>query len=251
VKRPYAKNEIIGRKLFEEYVKWSAYPVLIFGDFDEITSREILQNYYETVILRDVVERYSIRDVSMLKAVSKLLLNSISSEFTYTKLHKNLKSMGFSPSKSTVIDYVSYMEEAYLFFTVKRFYGSEKKRQTSPQKLYVVDTGFLSALTFTGSEERGKRLENIAFIELVRRKKDVFYYQNGKECDFIVMDRGKAVEAIQVTESLKTSSKREIEGLKKAMEESGAEKGIILTDDERDSIGDIEVVPMWEWMIRR
>ncbi len=251
LKRPYGENETAGRKLFREYTEKSTYPALSFGDFDKRTEREVLQSYYEAMIMRDVVERYSVRDVSMLRGISRLLLNSVASEFTYTKLRNSLKSMGFSPSKSTVIDYVSHLEDAYLFFTVNRFRTSEKKRQTSPKKLYIVDAGMLDALTFTGSEERGKKMENLVFLELLRRKKDVFYYRDGRECDFIVTERGRVTEAIQVTENLKDSHAREFEGLKKAIESTGAYKGTIITETERDNDGDRNVIPIWEWMLRK
>ncbi len=248
-KIPYGKIGITGRKLFSEYMKTSSYPALIFGNFDDFSTREILQGYYDAMVLRDVMERYSLRDISLLRSLSKLLLNSVASEFTYTKLHKNLRSIGFSPSKSTVVEYVSYLQDAYLFFTLSRFNTSEKKRQISPKKVYVIDNGFIDALTFTGSEEIGKKLENLVFLELLRKKKSIFYYKDVSECDFVVVERGRPVEAIQVTESLENSMDREIRGLKKAMEDTGAKKGTIITINERKSIGNVGVIPAWEWFL--
>ncbi len=248
-KRPLGKNASAARKLFREYMERGAYPAIAFGDFGAETRMEIVRTYYETMILRDVVERYEVRDITLLRAVSKLLLNSVASEFTFTKLHNNLKSMGFSPSKSTVIDYVGYFEDAYLFFTVSRWTGSEKKSQSSP-KVYAVDVGMIDTLTFTASGERGRRLENTVFMELMRRKKKVFYYRNGKECDFIIYEKDRPTEAIQVTESLEENRDRELKGLRKAMEDIGAKRGLILTENERAEIEGIEVLPVWLWLLK-
>jgi len=250
-KRPYGSNARTARRLFREYLRKGGYPAIAFSDMPERASYEVVQSYYETMILRDVMERHGIRETAMLKNLSKMLLTSVGSEFSYPRLYNNLKAIGFSPSKSTVIEYVSYMEEAYLFFVLKRWRPSEKKRQTSPMKPYVLDTSLLDALVYSGSEDRGKRLENIVFIELMRRKKKVFYHRNGEECDFLTYEGEKIREAIQVTESLEENTEREIKGLREAMKAYSLSNGLILTENEADEMEGIEVMPVWLWLLRK
>jgi len=247
--RPHGENARKARRLFREYLKKGGYPAIAFSDLSEGAAREILQNYYETMILRDVMERHGVRETAMLRNLSKILMASVGSEFSYTRLYNNLRAVGFSLSKSTVIEYVSHLEEAYLFFVLNRWRSSEKKRQVSPMKPYVLDTALLDALLYSGSEDRGKRLENIVFMELMRRKKKVFYHRNGRECDFLIYEGSGITSAIQVTERLEENDTREIEGLKEAMKAYSLRKGLILTENEFDEIGDLKVIPVWWWAL--
>ncbi len=247
--RPHGENARRARSFFREYVRKGSYPAIAFSDWQEETSREILQNYYETMILRDVMERHGIRETAMLRNLAKILLTSVGSEFSYTRFYNNLRAVGFGLSKSTVIEYVSHLEEAYLFFVLNRWRPSEKKRQVSPMKPYVLDTALLDALLYSGSEDRGKKLENIVFIELMRRRKKVFYHRNGRECDFLTYEGGKISQAIQVTETLKGNSGRELDGMKEAMKAYSLSKGLILTENEFDEMDGVNVMPVWLWLL--
>lgn len=247
--RPHGENARRARKLFRQYMKKGGYPAIAFSDLSESLAREILQSYYETMILRDVMERHGIRETAMLKNLSKILLSSIGSEFSYTRLYNNLKAIGFSLSKSTVIEYVSHLEEAYLFFVLNRWKASEKKRRISPMKPYVLDAALLDALLYSGSEERGKRLENIVFLELIRRKKKIFYHKNRRECDFLIYEGGKITQAIQVTENLKENSDREFEGLEEAMNSYSISEGLILTENTFSETEGAGVMPAWFFLL--
>ncbi len=249
--RPHGQNATKARKLFREYGQKGGYPAVAFSKLPKEAAREILQSYYETMILRDVMERHGIRETAMLRSLSKILMASVGSEFSYTRLYNNLRAIGFSLSKSTVIEYVSHLEEAYLFFVLNRWRPSEKKRQVLPMKPYILDTALLDALLYSGSEDRGKRLENIVFMELMRRKKKVFYHRNGRECDFLIREGGKITQAIQVTESLEGNSGRELEGLREAVKAHSLSKGLILTESDFAEREGAEVMPVWLWLLAK
>ena len=121
------------------------------------------------MIFKDIIERYKIEDVNKLKALANLLFESVSKEMSYSKLANKLNSIGFKISKNTVIGHLSYFEEAYLFFQNLKYEYSLAKQLGSIKKIYCIDNGLLNAVSFKFSDDFGKLLENVVFIELRRR----------------------------------------------------------------------------------
>ncbi len=122
-------------------------------------------------------------------------------------------------------------------------------------KLYVIDTGLANAIGFKFSEDKGRILENLVFIELKRRGKEIYYHKQKKECDFVIKEGLEIIQAIQVTKSLDDidTKKREIEGLLDACKSYNLKTGLILTEDEeyeleQDGIK-IQVLPVWKWCL--
>jgi hypothetical protein len=115
------------------------------------------------------------------------------------------------------------------------------KSELSEKKTYLIDNGLLLSVSFAFSDDYGKLLENIVFLELKRSGKDIFYYKDKKECDFVVFDRDRAIEAIQVCYDMsdKDTRDREIAGLLEACKALGLSSGVIVTMDEDDEF-DIE-----------
>ena len=135
-------------------------------------------------------------------------------------------------SINTVKNYISYMENSYLVFTISKYDYSVKKQIYSPMKVYVIDTGLINLVSFKFSRDYGKLLENLVFIELKRRYQDIYYHKGKQECDFIVLENGSITCAIQVTAGLKNNKTREFGGLLEALTMYGLNEGLILTDDE-------------------
>ena len=126
----------------------------------------------------------------------------------------------------------------------------------SPKKVYFIDNAIIHRIGFNATENIGVNLENLVFIELKRREREIFYYANKKECDFIVRKGLRIVEAYQVTVSILNhdTRKREINGLCEAMQAFNLTKGYIITLDEKETINldngnIISVIPAWEWML--
>ena len=128
------------------------------------------------------------------------------------------------------------METIYLAFALKRYDPSMLKSELSEKKSYLIDNGLLLSVSFAFSDDYGKLLENIVFLHLKRSGKDVFYFKEKKECDFLVFDRDRAVEAIQVCYDMsdKDTREREVAGLLEACEALGLQRGAIVTLDEDD-----------------
>lgn len=231
---------------FEDYVKYGGFPEIV-----KSRNEKELMEIYQDILIKDLLVRLQIRDSKDFRDLSMYLLSNISRKISYNSL-KNL--LGLS-NTSKVKNYVEFLEEAYLFFTLKKYDPSLKKQILSPRKVYAIDTGLVNAVSFMFSENTGPLLENIVFLELKRRLQEIYYHEDKKECDFLVKEKEKIIQAIQVTASiadLKTE-KREIEGLKEAMEKYNLKEGYIITKDTEKTINlkgrIIHIKPIITWLL--
>ena len=247
----YSEDRIEIKKLFNHFINEGGYPAVTY---QKTNREEILQSYYGSMIFKDIVERYNIEDIKKIKMLANLLLESTSKDISYNKLANKLKSIGMNISKNTIIEYISYFEDAYVFFQNIKYEYSQGKQLGSIKKVYFIDNGMLNTVSFKFSKDSGKLLENLVFLELRRRNKKIFYNKDSYECDFIIQEKDKVVQAIQVTESLSSDNeKREINGALEAMNKFKLEEGIILTLDEERLIETegkkILVIPVWKWLL--
>ncbi|HEX2579951.1 MAG TPA: ATP-binding protein [Rhabdochlamydiaceae bacterium] len=186
---------------------------------------ETLQSYVETVIFRDVFERYQVSNMALLKYFTSVLLKNVSAPFSINKLYKDIKSQGHKVGKDTLYAYLGYLEDAFLVFPIPIFTESLRRKQTNPQKIYAIDNGLIGANTFNLSPNLGKFLENQIYLDLRRQGKQIFYYQtsDGYEIDFIAQDIQGNYEMMQVvwdTDDPKTLG-REERALRQAEKELG------------------------------
>jgi predicted AAA+ superfamily ATPase len=239
------------RRLFNEYVIEGGFPAL-FTNPHHATS--LLQGYYDVMILKDIVERHGVKDVKKLRLLGGLLFESAGREMSYTRLANKLKAAGIDISKNTVIDFISHFEDAYVFFQNMKFEYSLALQLGAIKKIYCIDNGLLNAASFKFSDDKGRLLENIAYISLRRAGGQVFYHKGKHECDFLVQEKDRVVAAIQVTEALLPENEsREIGGLVEAMARHRLTEGIIITTDQHETrvlgANRIRVVPAWFWLL--
>ena len=147
------------------------------------------------------------------------------------------------------------MENSYLAFTIPKYDYSIKKQVYSKKKVYVIDNALINAVSFKFSKNRGNILENLVFVELKRRYKDIYFHKGQNECDFLIRKKYDIVEAIQVTTNLKNNRTREYKGLLEALNKYKLDQGYILTEDEEyEEVIDekrIIVKPVWRWLLDR
>lgn len=235
---------------------------LIHGGFPEIVnsknvSRHYLSTLYDSVLLKDVLRRYKIRMPQQLYDLANFLLVNYSNSFTYN----NLKEAMQMNSVATVQKFVSYLSEPFLFLGLPRYSPKLKQIQKSAWKNYVIDNGFISAKSFELSSNIGRLLENLVFVELLRRNYrpglDSFYYQtsNNKEVDFLLR-KGNQIECLmQVSYDISNPKtfKREINALIQASSELDCANLKLLTwshDETVTSEGKtIEIIPTWKWLL--
>jgi len=242
-----SKKLISIKKWLKEYLDYWSFPEVVLRKSNK---KELLINYFDDFIYKDIVWRYNVNSTNT-KNLAFYLLSNNSKLFSYRKLASAL-DINFE----TLSDYLSYFYEIYLFTELKKFDFSYKKQLISQKKIYSLDTGFIH-LWFQFSENIWRNLENLVFIELKRKGKDIYYHKVKKECDFVVLENWKITEAIQVSYSLQDEDikKREVKWLIDAMITYNLEEGIILTQDEEYEIPDLEfkikVIPIWKWLLQK
>lgn len=182
--------------LFNEYLLWGGLPEVVLTPQER--KQELLQNYFQTVVRKEIIERFQVKNEEVLKAFLKLLINSTS--FSVSKMYNNLKSLSFKVGKTTLNSYLSYIESSY-FLKQLFFYSPKMKSQLQyPRKAYFIDNGFLTSLSTKFSKNYGRLFENFVFWHLTKKGKNLFYCKNekGEEVDFVLMENGKTKALYQV-----------------------------------------------------
>ena len=236
----------------EDYLKKGGYPEIV-------KNREIEQAYltalFDSIILKDVAQRHKIRKITELYDLADYLISNYSNPLSYNEIAEEL-SLG---SVTTVKKFCGYLAEPYLFFYLPRYNNKLKEMKKAPRKVYVVDNGFIYTRSFELSSNNGRQLENMVFIELLRRgydlKKSLFYYRtsNDKEVDFVTREGRKVTSLIQVSYDIsKTKTReRELDALVKASEELKCEDLTLITWDEDASVeykgNSIQIVSISKW----
>ncbi|GAB6163634.1 ATP-binding protein [Desulfothermus naphthae] len=248
--KSFYKTEIKAklRKLLDEYIKSGGFPEMV-----KYKEPSLLRTLFSDVITKDVVNRYKVKEVRTIKEIAHFLLSNSANEFSYNRI-KNIYSLG---SVHTVKNYVDYLTSTYMFFELSRFAHSLKEIHTKIKKIYTIDNGFIEAVAYSSSQDMGKLYENTVFIELKRRGKELYYYKDkrGREIDFIVRDKKKIIDAIQVCFDIHNDKvlKREITSLIYGLKELGLKKGTIITSDTEDKKKingfEIDFIPLWKWLL--
>ncbi|MDF1576758.1 MAG: ATP-binding protein [Bacteroidales bacterium] len=233
-----------GIESFSGYFQMGGMP-----EFLNTKNKDVLLNLYNDLIYRDIVVRHSLRSPKIVRELGVYLASNIGKEFSYNNL-SNIFELG---SSNTIASYISYFEDAYLFFAVPRFSFSLKQRAKNPKKVYGIDTGLLALLSMSFSKDQGRLLENLVFIHFKRLGKEIAYYRQKGECDFIVSVSKKLEMAVQVCYDLNADNlPREVNGLAEALKELDLSEGFIFTFKQKDELEKdgktIHVIPVWEWM---
>jgi uncharacterized protein len=234
---------------------------LTTGGFPEVQGldaelrRQVLRNYVDVVILRDVVERYSISNVVALRALIRHIMSAPATRFSVNKFYQALRSQGVACTKNDLYAFLEYLTDAFLVYTAPTHARSEHVRRVNPKKVYAIDTGLLGAMAFHTMENRGALLENLVYMHLRRQGMRPEYYitQTGSEVDFVVLpDDGGERQLIQVCWDLGQSQtrQREVVALLSAMDELQVQRGIIVTWLDADTSDDrLTIMPAWQWLL--
>jgi len=231
---------------FSNYLKNGGIP-----EYVKFGKTEYLKDLLEGILYRDVIVRYGIQDEKALRETVYYLASNIGKEFSYTNL---AKAVGVS-SPHTVVNYCDYLEQCYLCFFVNRYSHSLQKQMQSNKKCYMIDPALIRTAGFRVSEDRGRLLENVVFLHLKMQGKEIYFHQEKRECDFVVREGNRIVQVVQVTTSLSDAEvkEREVEGLIEAMRAYHLREGIILTENEQETIKvdgfQISVMPIWKWLL--
>ena len=238
------------KKYFAEFKMMGGMP-----EYLENKQKQYLHTLYENILYKDIIVRYKLPQQKPIKELVYYLASNNAKEFSYNSLRKLL---GLA-SSNTIAEYCHYLENSFLTFTVSRFSYSLKKQTHFAKKIYFVDQALAESVGFRISQDDGRTLENIVFMQLLRQKKDIYFHKEKKECDFVIRDGYQISEAIQVCLSLKNAEtrQREISGLLEAMVTYQLKQGLIITEDEaaieyiehQGHTYQINSIPCWEWLL--
>ena len=251
-----SKAELLHRKIeiqqqFNTYIKYGGFPKVAILE-DEVLKKETVKIYYDSILLKDIVARYRLKNYQLLNELALFLLSNNATINALNKLKNN-----FSASFDTIRDYIEYLSNAYIVLSIPKFDYSLKKQIANPRKFYTIDTGFANAVSFNISQKRGANLENIVFLEYRRRGDELYYYKTAKglEIDFLI-PRGEITELVQVSVTLENEEtyKRELRVFAEAKKElKGDVKATLITLDDSGLIEyngcEIDVVNVFEFLL--
>jgi uncharacterized protein len=235
------------KKYFLEYIQNGGFPEITLSN-----NLLLLKNYFFDIVQKDVIMRYNLREKEILEKLTVYILSN-STKLTSIDSLKKLYGISYH----LVNTYLEYLKQAFLIFELPQFSYSLKTQQKAIKKYFALDTGLVNQISIKFSEDKGRMLENIVFLDLLRKGEEIFYLklQNGYEVDFVVVSKNKVKKLIQVTWDLhneKTES-REINNLIKAMEYFNLYEGIILTFEHEEEIVKgkytIKIIPVTRWLL--
>lgn len=235
-------------KTFGEYLKNGGFPEVVLEKSGEI-KKELLANYYKNILYQDIVPRFEVKKIKEIENLLLYLFSNIGQKYSYNSLAGFLKM-----NDKTVKEYIGFFEKSFLLFELSNYQYSLKKQENYPKKIYAIDNGFISAVSFSFSENYGRFFENAVFLGLLEAGKEIYYHLGKYECDFVVKNGRKITEAAQVTKILDNNNeKRELAGLLEAMEKFNLKEGVIITkaqEEERKIKGKkIKIIPAWKWLL--
>ncbi len=262
--KEYLKFE--NKELITSEIKEKLSQYLLNGGYPEILSKrvelkEYLSNLFNSILYKDIVKRYKIRNPKQIENLAIYLISNIANEYSYN----SLTNIGKIKSSHTTEKYLSYLEESFMLFSLNRFSYKVKEQLSSNKKIYCIDNGFMQAKAFKLSPDFGKLYENVVACKL--KKEEIegnlrFYYwknQQQEEVDFITQEDLKVKQLIQVCfniDELDTKN-REIRALIKAGKKLKCKNLLIITEDKEKEekaewFGDkatIKFIPLWKWLL--
>ena len=230
-----------------QYLKKGGFPETIKKD-DELISR-ILINTYNDIISRDIASRHNV-DPDKIDLLTKYLFTNITKEYSYNSLAKAIEI-----NIETVEKYLAYLKESFLALNLNVFSFKLKTQYKQNKKIYAIDLGLRNSIAFRFSEDIGKLYENAVFLKLKREGKEIYYWKNKSEVDFVVKEGIAVKELIQVSKNIKNkkTKEREIKGLIEAAKEFKQKEAKIITEDteKEELIQNIKIkyIPLWKWLL--
>ncbi len=258
--------ELEKKELTLNQIKEKLYKYLIYGGYPEplirnIDYKDYLTSLLSSIIYKDIIKRYKIRFAGGIEDLTYYLMSNIANEYSYNNLAKMTKIK----SVHTIIKYLDYLEEAFIFFSLGKYSHKVKEQITSNKKIYCIDNGFIQAKTFKLSPDMGKLYENVVALELKKKEFNneikLFYWKNQQheEVDFVIKEGIKIKQLIQVCFDIKNleTKNREIRALIKAGKDLKCNNLWIITEDKEGKektewFGDkatINYIPLWKWLL--
>ncbi len=238
----------------KKYMDVGGFPEVVVKRYDH----KYLQTLFDSIILKDVVQRHNVRYADDLYNLAKFLMSSFSNDISYTKLKNTLNFR----SVNTVQSYIRYLEDTYLVFHLDMFSFKQREQIKSPKKMYAIDTGMANAVSFKFSENIGDLMENTVAVELLRQisnsnsRLEMYYWKDSqhREVDFVIKEGADVSQLIQVCYDIDNpkTKERELRSLVGAAKELNCSDLLVITWDHEDmeefKDNNIRFMPLWKWL---
>ena len=240
---------------FDDYWQTGGFPEVL--DLQQHMRVMVHQEYLRTILFRDLIERHEIGHPKALMDMTHQLIENVASQHSINSLSKYLKTLGHKIQKSTVSQYLDWLEDAYFLYGVRIFDASVTRTEINPRKIYCADHALVKSISLGILENSGHLLENLVYITLRRKNEKVFYYRTatGLEVDFVTVEAGRKRRLIQVAENLMSpkTRERELKALVAAMREQKIKDGTIVTRAEDENIetdaGAVQVISIAKFLL--
>lgn len=235
-----------------EYLQTGGFPKIVLTE-DELLRKELLVQYFNDILSRDIVSRHKIKEVDKLQKLALFYSTNFTRLYSFNKIEKVID---FSLSLDSIHRFSYYLKDAFLIDFLPRFSYSLKNQMQTSRKVYFVDNGMHNAIAFKFSQDRGKLLENAVFHHLKRQNKEVYYFHEKQEVDFVCKQGLEIVELINVCYHIgdKETLLRETSSLMEAMRYFKLNKSKIIIgegDAEKISMSEtaIQIIPFYQWVL--
>lgn len=227
--------------LIDILLEYGTYPEVYKTENKEL-KRELLINYYDTIVLKDCIANARIREIRLFRDLTYYLLTNAGTLFSYNSLGRALNT-----NENSAKEFINVLENGFLVEEIRQFSFSLKRQSRARKKVYTIDNGILASVSFRFSENRGKLFENLVYTEFKKSGFQIHFYQNKGECDFIV-NKASTRKAIQVCYELTDQNRRrELAGLKEAMDALRIQDGTIITYDQEEKSDHVNIIPFWKF----
>ncbi len=235
------KSEFL--RLIDDYMAWGSFPEMVLNPMDDDVKIELLNSYYESIVLKDCIVYNQVRDAALFKRLLHFTISNTGSPFHYNSLAKAIKS-----NEPTIRNYLTYADCSYIVSDITNFSFSIKEDARPQHKIYCIDNGLMNAIRFRFSTNSGALLENAVYNELINNGySDICFAKKDKECDFIAK-KGNEYHAFQVCYELNSlNQERETTGFDTVSKELELASRTIITYNQTENIGDIQVQPFGEF----
>lgn len=257
LKRINSHTRSVLENLLIKYLNHGGFPEA--QGLTQLDRQLLLQGYVNTVLFRDIVERFNVTNVTVLKTLIRHLIKNAGSRFTVNKFYNHLKSQGFKVAKTTLHEYLDHLQDAFLLHTIPIYTDSERKRMVNPVKPYIIDSGLVASFTLSRDQDLGHLLENSVFMELCRRNAQVTYLMtpSGFEVDFLVEYPDGIRQVIQVAADVSDpiTRDRECRALIESRQIVPDADFLLINLSEEATIKingvSIQLVPAWKWLLHK
>jgi len=248
------QNKAIIINTLKKYIVSGGFPEVLETEY----AQKILQDYFYVLLYKDLIERYKISNISALKYFLNRIILNTGKPTSINKIHNELKTAAYKISKDSLYQFAEYAQSVYFLFRINKFDYSLVKQEQSEKKMYFIDNGLINSLSFQFSDNFGMLLENAVYLYLRQiYNKNIYFYKEQTECDFVIFEKDKPLEVIQVSYDISNPEtlNREIKGIEKAIKYFGLNSGKIITfDQEFETVTTnesfkIEIIPAYKYFL--